>query len=294
MSNAIEIERLPDVFICGFTKCGTSSLHDWLTQHPDISGGFQKELEFLYDEGSYFYKSQRNIHAQGIAGYASLFKKAPQHSLWIDSTPAYVYHDTARKVIARMAHRPPVVLVTRAPIDQITSTYHYFSNNKLYISPSVGIEDFLEMVIDDSVRHKFKQDHLKHALDWACFEYWLKLWRRDLGEDRVFNFDMRNMINDPLAVTNSIISQLGLAPLHTIDRGGSNETYFVKSKNLQKVNTMVRGFIPQGRIYENMRSFYRRFNTSFAKPERSTRELELRLELECLIDTRQEELIDML
>ncbi|MBT9386740.1 sulfotransferase domain-containing protein [Pseudooceanicola sp. CBS1P-1] len=291
MPDTLTALRLPDLYICGFTKCATSSLHDWLVQHPKISGGFQKELEFLYDRDSYFYRPECNIHAQGPEGYAALFSEAPEGALWLDATPAYAHHETARLTIAGMENRPPVVFVTRRPVDQISSTYHYFSNNKLYIDPSITIERFFEMVIDGSARTAFEQDHLKHALDWACFDYWLALWRRDLGEDRVIHLEMREMLKDPAAAVNGIVARLGLDPLAALDQGGANETYFVKNRGLQKLNTMVRGFIPKGALYDTARSLYRKMNTTTGKPERSAHEEELRAALAQAVEKRQAELL---
>lgn len=286
--------RLPDLFICGFTKCATSSLHDWLVQHPRLSGGFQKELEYLYDRDSHFYHPERNVHDQGLEGYADLFKEAPADALWLDATPAYGHHETARKTIAAMPHRPPVVFVTRKPVDQIASTYHYFSNNKLYIDPSIDIATFFEMVLDGRAQGSFPEDHLKDALDWAAFDYWLALWRRDLGEDRVIHLDMREMLSDPAPAVKMIFDRIGLDPEVEIDFSGANETYFVKNRGLQKVNTLVRGLLPKGALYNQLRDVYRKLNTSTAKPERSARETELRHALEAAVTRREAELLTTL
>lgn len=283
--------RLPDVFICGFTKCATSSLHDWLVQHPRLSGGFQKELEYLYDEDSHFFRPERNVNVQGLEGYAALFPDAPADSLLLDATPAYGHHETARRVIAEMPHRPPVVFVTRKPEDQIASTYHYFSNNKLYIDPSIDLETFFDMVLDGRARDAFPEDHLKDALDWAAFGYWLALWKRDLGADRVIHLDMREMLSDPEAAVKMIFERLGLDPEAEIDYAGANETYFVRSRGLQRVNTMVRGLLPKGAFYDTARSLYRKLNTSTKKPERSNRELELRKALAEAVSRREAELL---
>jgi len=41
-------------FVCvGAQKCGTSSLHDILSNHPDICLPNEKEAHFFYDDKSY-------------------------------------------------------------------------------------------------------------------------------------------------------------------------------------------------------------------------------------------------
>jgi hypothetical protein len=283
--------RVPDLFICGFTKCATSSLHDWLVQHPGISGGFQKELEYLYDKESYFFTPERNIHVQGLKGYAALFATAPEGTLWLDATPAYAHHNTARQTIADLPGRPPVIFVTRDPVDQIASTYHYFSNNKLYIDRDINIETFFEMVLDGRATVAFEQDHLKNALDWACFGYWLALWQRDVGMDRVVHLDMRTILKDPDSATRAVFDRLGLPPCEGIDFSASNETYFVKSRALQQVNATLRRLLPRGKLYDQARALYRRLNATTVKPEVSTREQDLRKLLAAQVAKRNAELL---
>ena len=284
--------QLPRLFITGFTKCATSSLYDWLVQHPDIHGGFQKELEFLYDEDSYFFNAERNVNRQGLDGYAALYDSAvPTTATLIDATPAYAHHETARATLASMDIKPLAVFVTRNPIDQVISTYHYFSNNKLYIDPSITIEDFFEMVIDGRATTEFEQDHLKNALDWACFDYWLALWKRDVGADRVLVLDMSTMITAPQEACNAVFTALGLPNCDTINFVSTNETYFVKNKAIQRINTVVRGFIPKGQLYKTARNVYRKLNTRTQKPQQSRRLQDLKAQLSARIEARQKELL---
>lgn len=286
--------RLPDLFICGFTKCATSSLHDWLVQHPQISGGVRKELEFLYDRDNHFFRPEHSVLTQGLAGYAALFPDAPDNALWLDSTPAYAHHETARKTIAAMAHRPPVIFITRDPVDQITSTYHYFSNNKSYIDASISIEMFFEMVLDGRASSHFPQDHLRNALDWAAFGYWLALWRRDLGPERVIHLEMRHMLSDPANTVAALLGRLGLETNVPLFFDGSNETYFVRNRLLQSLNTAIRGKLPKGALYETARRVYRRLNTTPHKPGQSAREVELRAALAQAISDRETALLERL
>lgn len=285
----------PQLYIAGFTKCATSSLHDWLVQHPKVMGGFQKELEFLYDEDSYFFRPERSVLRQGLDGYAALYGDVAQEdAILLDATPAYAHHKTARETIAAMPSKPLVLFVTRDPVDQILSTYHYFSNNKLYIDPAITIETFFEMVIDGRATTAFEQDHLKNALDWACFDYWLALWARDIGADHIMTFDMRDMVKKPQTICDTVFEKMGLTPFQEIDFAGANETYFVKSRTLQRLNTLVRGLIPKGALYAGARKLYRALNTNTAKPDQSTHLQELKLKLAQRIAERQTELLRFL
>jgi len=283
--------RLPGLFLAGFTKCATSSLHDWLVQHPAICGGLRKELDFLYDPESHFFNPDSNVHAQGLAGYGALFPPASPGALLLDATPAYAYHRTARQVIAALPHRPMAIFVTRDPVEQIASTYHYFSNNKLYLDPAISLERFFEMVLDGSATRAFAQDHLRHALDWACFGYWLALWRRDLGAERVIALEMRAMLAAPERACAEVFARLGLPDCPGIDFRAANETYFVRNRALQRLNVALRAHLPKGRLYDAARAAYRGLNTRRAKPVPGAREPALRAALAARIAEREQELL---
>ena len=55
---------LPDFIIIGAMKCGTTSLHHYLSLHPDISVSRRKELDFFVAEENW---------ARGLAWYESQF-----------------------------------------------------------------------------------------------------------------------------------------------------------------------------------------------------------------------------
>jgi hypothetical protein len=60
--------KLPNLLIIGAMKAGTSSLHDYLSHHPDIFMSQQKELDFFcsnlnYKKGIEWYKQNLSTHA---------------------------------------------------------------------------------------------------------------------------------------------------------------------------------------------------------------------------------------
>lgn len=74
--------RLPD-FICpGPIKCGTTQLHEWLKQHPQV---------FLYEkfkEINFFNKNFSN----GIDVYSRFFSRCREELIAGDISPTYFHH----------------------------------------------------------------------------------------------------------------------------------------------------------------------------------------------------------
>jgi Sulfotransferase domain len=107
--------KLPNFLIIGAMKCGTTSLHNYLDLHPDISMAPGKELNFFarqgnWDKGVGWYESQ--------LGNGALVRG--------ESSPSYTFYPFARGVPERAAELIPdakLIYMVRDPIDRIVSHY---------------------------------------------------------------------------------------------------------------------------------------------------------------------------
>lgn len=108
---------LPDFFVVGAQKSGTTSLHQYLRNHPDIYLPAQKETKFFVDD---------NRYAEGLAAY-----RDRHFSAWNGETaagevdPDYMYFEQALPRIAEQLdiHRLKFVFVFRNPADRAFSHY---------------------------------------------------------------------------------------------------------------------------------------------------------------------------
>ena len=69
---------LPNLIVIGAAKCGTTSLHEYLNEHPEISMSSEKEL--------YFFVEEKNL-GKGLAWYESQFD--PSAPVRGESSPGY-------------------------------------------------------------------------------------------------------------------------------------------------------------------------------------------------------------
>ena len=125
-----------DFFIVGGQKCGTTALHSFLINHPQIRGGSkQKELDFFaYDK----------LFSKGIGNYHSKFKKTLKEKVsfkeffFIDSSPSYLLDEnpqiTSKRIFEYNAESKVIILV-RNPIERSFSAFQmykkrYFDKDK--------------------------------------------------------------------------------------------------------------------------------------------------------------------
>lgn len=108
---------LPNLIIIGAQKCGTTSLHYYLSLHPQIRMSREKELNFFIKE--------RNWH-KGIEWYKSNF--TTKAKIYGESSPNYTNYPFFMGVPERMCSVVPeakLIYIVRDPIDRITSHYVY-------------------------------------------------------------------------------------------------------------------------------------------------------------------------
>jgi len=111
---------LPNLIVIGGLKCGTTSLHHYLTLHPEIQMSRPKELNFFVEELNW---------ELGPEWYASHFdRKVPVRG---ETSPHYTNLPRFQGVAERMADLlgddARIVYMVRDPIERILS--HYLHNS---------------------------------------------------------------------------------------------------------------------------------------------------------------------
>lgn len=108
---------LPNFFILGSAKCGTTTLYEVLKRHPDIYFSLVKEPQFFCND---------NLYAKGLKFYSkTYFSGSCEYKVVGDATPHYMYYE---KVFKRIAKDIPVenqrfIIILRNPVKRAYSLY---------------------------------------------------------------------------------------------------------------------------------------------------------------------------
>jgi hypothetical protein len=108
--------RVPDFFIVGHQKCGTSALYEMLGQHPRIFMSDVKEPRYFVPE---LFPPGRELCT--LPGYLSLFEQAAPDQLVGDGSPQYIRSHTAAAAIAEMQPDARIVVILREPASFLRS-----------------------------------------------------------------------------------------------------------------------------------------------------------------------------
>ena len=142
---------LPECFVIGVVRSGTTSLYHYLGQHPCISPS-------AYDEIGYF---DDNYHL-GINWYKSLFptkstrdKIIEKHGKFLtyDVTPFYIYNPLVTRRILESFPQAKIISNLRNPIDRAYSNYIIMLQDG---DTTKTFEEMIDMAMDDIDKNKSK------------------------------------------------------------------------------------------------------------------------------------------
>jgi hypothetical protein len=125
-------KKLPNFLIVGAAKCGTSSLHKYLEQHPDIFMSKVKEPRFLSSQVNPFPLNGPGDHkveawyVKKYDEYVKLFEGAESFPVVGESSADTLYfHKGTIPVIKQYLGDPKIVIMLRNPVKRAFSAYQH-------------------------------------------------------------------------------------------------------------------------------------------------------------------------
>ena len=138
---------LPTFFVLGAARCGTTSLHYWLGQHPDIAMSAIKEPNhFVFRPGpggpQPCIGDDRRLLTKSVpdrAAYERLFPSAGVRAAG-DASPLYLYTRETPELIAGAVPDARLVAVVREPVDRAWSHFVYVNDQLDQAAPAAFAE----------------------------------------------------------------------------------------------------------------------------------------------------------
>jgi Sulfotransferase family len=202
---------LPDFFIAGVPKAGTTALHAALARHPALFMSSVKEPKFFLTDGPPptqggpgDAKTYRE-HVWRRKDYEALFADAPAGALRGESTPFYLHNRDAQRRIRTQIPGARLIVILRDPVERAHSNWTHLW--------SAGLDP-----IGDVVQACAEEDR-RIAAGWAEFWHYTSLGK--YGEqlehlyslfprEQVLVFRYRALIDDPARALDRICAFLGV------------------------------------------------------------------------------------
>jgi hypothetical protein len=179
--------KLPDFVVIGASKCGTSSLHEYLRQHPHISLPVRKETHFfIYDRASEQMHDddiEMTNRIEVLEEYLADFEPKEEPVTHGEVDPKYIVYPNAAHNIKKYIPKAKLACLLRNPVDRFYSSFHFL---RLKRSDLGG---FGEVV--DSIRNGQLDIHTKRALEASYYFKHLQHYYDCFPKEqiRIFLFD---------------------------------------------------------------------------------------------------------
>ncbi len=184
-------QTLPDIFITGVMKGGTTILHDYICTHPEISAGVQKEIHYFslhYDKGPDW--------------YAQHFSSVPENIRTIDASPTY-FDVTNTSLLPRLIRSytkdPRVIVITRDPIERAISQFiHLKVTTNVEALQNVDIDDFFSQDLADAYRQSTSIGfYLNLVLGFSLYSRKYMTYRQEFDQRQLLALDNKLLRQNP-------------------------------------------------------------------------------------------------
>jgi hypothetical protein len=210
---------LPDFLIIGSTKCGTTSLHGWLTEHPFVAAT-KKEVHFFnlnYYRRPDWYRTYFPLQTE-----RDEFEREHGRPFLVgEATASYMGHYWTPGRAAKLLPDAKLIVSLRDPIDRAYSQFHYFvrrGDEKLG-SFEEAIAKESERLEPELARMKADRHYNSWPLHFASYlmfsryveqlERWFAVFPRE--QFLFVDFD-KEVCVAPQQVLDTIYDYLGLTP----------------------------------------------------------------------------------
>lgn len=203
----IKNSYLPNFLIAGAGKSGTTSLHYYLRQHPEIFMCIPKEPHFFRAQFSKFPMNGPGDNVKkvykNIEDYKKLFKKVDGQKVIGDASASNLYY--AEKVIPyiqKYLGDPKIIISLRNPIERAYSAYlNLILQNREWLS-------FQEALTQEDKRIK---DNWRHNWFYKSTGYYygrVKAFIENFSNVKIYLFD--DLKKDPLSFVTDVYGFLGV------------------------------------------------------------------------------------
>jgi sulfotransferase family protein len=214
--------HLPTFFIIGAGKSGTTSLYNYLRQHPDIYMSPVKEPLYFAFAGqrlNHAGPEGAKINARAVTSfdaYQALFREGAGRTALGEASSAYLYYPAAAERIRRLLPQAKLIVILRCPADRAYSNYLH----ALRIG-SEPLKNFVRALEAEPERIAANWSHFYHyrAKGWYFrqLSHWVDLFPR---EQFLFHL-YEDLQQNPAQLMRRVFEFIGVdpnVPTHTQQR----------------------------------------------------------------------------
>lgn len=205
------LRGFPSALIIGAQRSGTTSLFNYLIQHPNVRAPLGKEIHYF------------DLHyARGVQWYRGRFPYVRQlrnGNLTIDASPYYLPHPLVPERAAQLLPNVKLIALLRNPVDRALSHYQHEvrqHRETLSFPDAVAMEaDRLageeERLQADSTYYSYNHHRFSYVRRGLYLEQ-LRRWLQHFPRSQLLVLESEWLFRDPAAASAAVHQFLGLPP----------------------------------------------------------------------------------
>jgi hypothetical protein len=201
----------PSVLVIGAQRSGTTSLFNYLAQHPDVRVPLGKEIHYF------------DLHyARGLAWYRGRFPYARRlrgGPLTLDASPYYLLHPLAPQRAAQLLPGVKLIALLRHPVERAVSHYqHEVRGGREPLSLPDALDAEAERTAGEEERVAREPGYYSFAHHRYTYQRrgiyldQLQRWLAHYDRSRLLIMQSERLFRDPVGATAEVHEFLGLRP----------------------------------------------------------------------------------
>jgi len=225
----------PNFLIIGAAKSGTTSLHYYLSQHPEIFMTSVKEPRFFALENKkldFQGPDKEIINSTSITNYKdylSLFHEVNEEKAIGETSPLYLYCEEAAERIKFYLPDVKLIAILRNPIDRAFSCYTHLLREGYETLP------FVEALKVEKSRILDNWPHLWHYVNGGFYYKQIVPYHKIFGSEKVQIYLYDELVKNPIQLLIKIFEYLEVDSTFTPNLSKKNISGVPKNRLLHNI-----------------------------------------------------------
>jgi hypothetical protein len=200
---------MPNFLIIGCQRCGTTSLFNYIVEHPHILRPTRKEIHYFdlhYNQGVDWYRSHFHV---------SYLRKG---FITGEASPYYIFHPHALRRIAETFSDVKLIVILRNPVDRAYSHYQHEVklgvedlNFKEALDSEYGrIKEEIDNMLIDEYLNSFNHRHFTYVSRGYYFEQIKRVYEY-FSKDQTLIVENGELLKEPQKVLKSVFRFLDVS-----------------------------------------------------------------------------------
>jgi len=269
---------LKHLIIAGTNKAATTSLFNYLSDHPDVCGSYIKQTNYFLDKDIQKKHGLTSVfqYENSHLNYQNFFKCNANHKFKLEASPDYMFYEsTIKKIKSFLEHNQgEVVIILRNPVTRFKSWFNFGKQQNL-LNEDIDFESFYKL----NKQYTNEENLSLMAYKTGFYSNYLKKVKEILKNYKIHIFFYEDLISNPQKFLQTFCQQTGIDANYFSDYQFEhfNKTVKIKSKRLSYIYDSLRQFYLKnfykgklgvflGAIIKSVVSpLYKKINTSSAK-----------------------------